>query len=964
VVPTAVLLAPLLLAAALDRGAPQDLSGPWRFHVGDRAQWAGPAFDDASWPVVHLPTGWGRSTPEGVMAWYRRSVRVDPEAVRTPPGLAVLIGNVDSAYEIYAGGRRLGGVGALPPDPRIDYDRHGLYVLPPEAVGEDGRVVIALRVWKSPQTESSVGGPVEGPLRLGPTLELEREATRLDMVRLLLGGLFVLVGLYHLHVFRRRTRQREYLWYAAIAVAAGLYTLLRTQSKYALTDRFVPLKELEYAVMLILPALFIQFLWPLLGHRLTLPLRAFQAWTVGLALLVSLTPGLWLNTHALPLWEGSLALLVAATLVLLAREAWRGHPEARTLAAGLGAFFVFALHDVALDRGLVSTPRLVPFGFGVFVIAMAISLSNRFGRLQAELATLHRELERRVEERTAELARRTAEASAASRTKSRFLATISHEIRTPLNAVIGMTDEVLRSPLGAEQRESLEVVRRSGEGLLDLLNDVLDFSRAESDRLVLESQPFSPRSCMEDALDMMAARAAEKGLDLAYVAAPDVPSSVLGDARRVRQVLVNLLGNAVKFTSSGGVLARVERWPAEDGRDGLHVSVADTGMGIPRDRRGQLFEAFGQLDASHSRQHGGTGLGLAISRRLCDLMGGRLWLGDDPGPGCVFHFAFPAAAVGPEHAEPRRDSALHGRTALVVSARSFTRHALEACLVEWRMGAEVVGSIEEAEERLRRGGVDVVLLGLGPGGCGPDAATRLGRHGAGGKPPFVGLGPLPASHRGPAVSTLAARIPVPIRPALLQTALLEVFGERVSSSAAPEASAPGAPGGARPLRILLAEDNRVNQRVVLGLLRHVGYSAEVAANGLEVLEALRRKTFDVVLLDVQMPELDGLETARRIRREWNPGPWLVAVTASALHGDREACLEAGMDDYLAKPFRSRALAAALARCPAADDTRPEDPGGSGPSPVGPHDRIEPLLTEGDGCVASTPAPSPRATPSR
>ena len=909
---TAALLLPLLLSTAVDAGAPRDLSGPWRFQVGDQAQWAEPRFDDGSWPVVDVPTGWGRSSPEGEMAWYRLSVRVDPEAARVPPGLAVLIGNVDSAYEIYAGGRRLGGVGSLPPDPRIDYDRQGLYVLPPEAVAPDGRVVIALRVWKSPQTESSIGGPVEGPLRLGSTLELEREAARLDMVHLLLGGMFVLVGLYHLQVFHRRTCQREYLWYAAIAVAAGIYTLLRTQSKYAVTDRFVLLKELEYAVMLILPALFIQFLWPLLGQRLTLPLRAFQAWTVGLALLVSLTPGLWLNMHALPFWEASLTLLVGATLFMLAREAWRGHPEARTLAAGLCAFFVLALHDVGLDRGLVSTPRLAPFGFAIFVLAMAISLANRFGRGQAELATLHQELERRIEERTAELVRKTAEAFAASQAKSCFLATISHEIRTPLGAVIGMTEQVLDGTLGTEQRESLEIVRHSGEGLLDLLNDVLDFSRAESDRLVIESQPFSPRSCVEEALDVMAARAAEKGLDLAYVAAPDVPTTVRGDSRRVRQVLVNLVGNAVKFTPSGGVLVRVERGPHPDGGEGLLFSVADTGDGIPRGQRDQIFEAFSQVDASHSRQHGGVGLGLAISRRLCELMGGRLWLGDEAGRGSVFHLALPAAAVAPRE-EPTDTALLHGRTALVVSAGPFTQRALEHCLAEWRMEAEVVGSWEKAEERLARGGVDVILAGFGPSGGGGDAPRRgLGND----HPPCVGFGPRAARESGSTAFPLAARIAVPIRPALLHKALLEAFG---APARAPKARAlPPAPPP-RALRILLADDSRVNQMVLLGLLRRQGYAADVVANGFQALDALRLKTYDVVLLDVQMPELDGLETARRIRREWRPGPCLVAVTASALHGDREACLEAGMDDYIAKPVRTPALVGVLERCRAADE---------------------------------------------
>ena len=917
--PSAVfLLAPGLLALAVG-AAPMDLAGPWRFQAGDDPAWAAPGFDDAAWATVAVPTGWGRESPQASLAWYRLRVKVDPALVRTPPGLAVLIEKVDSAYEIYAGGLLLGGVGALPPEPRMDYDRHATYVLPPSAVDADGRVLIALRVWKSPDTESSVGGPVEGRFLLAPSVDVLRRALLDDMLQLFLGALFVLVGLYHLHLFRRRPTLREYLWYALVAIDAGLYCLLRTQWKYAISDHFVLLKEIEYVVLLVLPPLFVQFVWPLLGVHISRPLRLHQLGCVALALLVGVTPGLRLNTHALPYWELSLLPLVIVTFLLLARETRRKNPEARTIILGLSAFMAFAIHDVAVDRGIVSTPRVTAYGFAALVLSMAVSLANRFSRAQGELAALSRELELRVVARTQDLSRRTEEAAAANRAKSQFLATMSHELRTPLNAVIGMTGLVLDSPLNGEQRESLEIVRRSGEALLALVNDILDFSKVESGKLDLEAQPFSLRTCIEESLELVAARAAEKGLDLAYLAGPDVPHLIRGDMARVRQVLVNLVNNATKFTPSGGVMITASAAGDATGPLELTISVADTGIGIPEDRRDRLFRPFSQVDASHAREYGGTGLGLAISHRLCELMGGRLWLGEAAGPGSVFHFTFRSEAAEADppldlrHEQPH----LAGKAALVVSAGPFTRRMIDGCLRSWGMSVRVATSNAAALEVVGQGEVHVALIGFGRDGEGARTAELLRGLASAGELPFVAYGPLSAREqmRGAVLFGIAARLVTPLRPAHLHGALLEAFGVSPPTARSPETHPVGrAIDDGRPLRILLADDSVVNQKVALQMLERQGYRADVAGNGREVLEALGRQTYDVVLLDVQMPEMDGLEAARRIRVQWNPGPRLIAMTANALQGDRETCLAAGMDDYLSKPVSQVELAAALRRC--------------------------------------------------
>ncbi len=564
-------------------------------------------------------------------------------------------------------------------------------------------------------------------------------------------------------------------------------------------------------------------------------------------------------------------------------------------------------------------------GHYLWIAAKGRCIRNAKGEAYRLVGTITDITDKKIAEDQLRLAKE--EAEVANKAKSEFLATMSHEIRTPMNAVIGMTGLLLDTPLTLQQREFTEIIRTSGDSLLTIINDILDFSKIESGKLDLEKQPFNLRTCIEDSIDLLAPLALQKGLELAYFMESNIPQTVVGDVTRLRQVLVNLLSNAVKFTEKGEVLITVkaENSSTELGCEEICFAVQDTGIGIPSKRLNRLFKPFSQIDSSTTRQYGGTGLGLVISQKLTELMGGKMWVESEINQGSTFYFSVVVGIVPSISIieSPVTKDLLKDKFLLVVDDNLTNQRVLTLQLQSYGIDSTVASSGREALVMIhnpQQRKFDLAILDMQmPEMDGVSLAQAIHKI-----PEYSNLPLVMLSSLGNVMNMLdfpmvnfAAYLNKPIKQSQLYTILLNIFEQGKVIHYHPTVINPKEKlADQLPLKILLAEDNVVNQKVALNILAKLGYRADIAANGFEVLDALRRQSYDVVLMDVQMPEMDGITATRSILQEFSHDkvPRIIAMTANAMQGDREICLQAGMNDYISKPIIFESLKNALSKC--------------------------------------------------
>ena len=630
---------------------------------------------------------------------------------------------------------------------------------------------------------------------------------------------------------------------------------------------------------------------------------------------------------------------------------------------------------IAFTAGENPLEKACAFEWGAYdCISRPFDATELRARLRAALQTKRRFDELIGQQRELMAARLAAESAA--RAKSDFLAMMSHEIRTPMNGVVAMVSLLLETPLTAEQRGYLETIHASSEALLTIIKDILDFSKIEAGKWELNLRPFDLRTCVEETLDLMAARAFGKKLDLLYQMDDEVPTVVEGDALRLRQVLGNLLSNAVKFTKCGEILLQVKLLSSKKDVDQnrpflqLHFSVHDTGIGIPPDRLARLFKPFTQAEASTAHHYGGTGLGLAISKQLVELMNGKMWAESVPDKGSTFHFTINAWAEpqpAPFALAGRQDK-LAGLRVLIVDDNATSCDVLAGQLTKWGMIPQSATNTEQALNILRNSKpFDLAILDADmPGMNSFTLAGEIHQLPNLGKMPIVLLMPLGMSNK----ALTAARIPSaifttkPVKPAqFFETLTRALSCAKPAPAKTPPTASPDQPLAIRrPLRILLCEDNAIGQKVAVRILQQLGYQPDLAVNGLEALDALDRKPYDLIFMDVMMPGMDGLEATRAIRERQKDGKSphynlriiIIAMTAKAMQGDREKCLAAGMDDYLVKPILPKDVRAIIEQWsspvnpPASSQTTPQPKAAATSSAEEPPVDMERLMDLADG----------------
>lgn len=617
---------------------PVSIAGQWKFSPGDELTWAGADFDDSQWQEVTVPSNYPEGRPGySGLGWYRLTVQFEPNNSSLSDQLnrlSVMLGSVESAYELYANGINLGGVGELPPEPRPIYNQHKVYQIPASATRQDGRLVLALRVWRYPNAGvRTSSGPYEGPFLLGNGGDLNRFAANQSLMpNILMAILYFAIGLYHLFIARRNPSMSEFLWFGCFSIALSIYSLETSQWRFNIDIPFLWHLKLEYISLFLTPFLATEVVSRITKIPINLAMNCFKYVFLLFAVVVAVVPTISIHYVTLPYFQILIALWALFYAVLLSWHAIRGNKSAGLLTAVLILTLVSVINDIFLNGALLGIASTVNVVFALAVLLMAVLMANHY------TSTLGK-LELSVEERTADLQNSNSKLQEANAIKEQFLANMSHELRTPMNGIIGLTHLGLKTELSEQQRDYLSKVDASAANLLGIIDSVLDFSKLQANELESLIEPFNIRRLVND-LEVATRQqiADHKDLEINFECDPKIPDVLQGDASKLATILRNLLGNAIKFTPSGQIDLVIEILDKSEATVTVRFRLTDTGIGISEDKQGMLFELFSQSDGGFSRAYGGIGLGLATAQGLSQLMGGEITVESREGEGSTFSF--------------------------------------------------------------------------------------------------------------------------------------------------------------------------------------------------------------------------------------------------------------------------------------------------------------------------------------